>query len=153
MVRQRGDQSTFDLFERPLPEPTVSFKAEEVRAASIAAKFCKAISLALKECGLSRDEVAARMSAYLGEQVSKAMIDAYTSEARETHNINVARFEALVHATGDFRLLSLMAERFGMIVVDKKYRHWINAAMAKDKADELHRLADAELRAAKAGGI
>lgn len=153
MNHRRLDTRTGDLLAWQPPKPEVGFVKEDVRGASLSARFAKAISLSLKDCGKSRAAIAGAMSEYLGENISPHMLDAYASEAREAHVINVVRLAALVHATGDYRLLALLPELFGLIVVEKKYRHWINAAVAKDKAEELHRLADAELRAAKSGGI
>jgi hypothetical protein len=152
MVKVRGDRKTMDILQdwKP-PAVAVGFRPEEVRAVSIAARFCKAMALALKECGRTREEVARTMSAYLGEEVSKNMLDAYVSEARDSHVINVARFAALVYATGDMRLLALLPEMFGFIVAEKKYRHWINAAVARDKASEMLQFADQEMRVAKLG--
>ncbi|MEW5728177.1 MAG: DNA transposition protein, partial [Pseudomonadota bacterium] len=72
--------------------------------------------------------------------------------ARDTHTINVIRFAALVHATRDWRLLSLLPELFGFAVVDDRYVSLIRSVQIREKADELARLADAEERRARGVG-
>jgi len=149
MVRDRRDGLTLDLLAWEPPEPSVRFEPSQVRGATLKAKLCRAMAIALDECGKDRDQVAAEMSEYLDETVTKAMLDAYLSEARGNHNINVVRFAALVHATGDFRLLSLIPELFGFAVMDDRYVALIRAQQMRDKAAELARLADAEERRAR----
>lgn len=152
MARDRRDTLTLDLLAWQPPEPAVRFDEEKVRGASLNAKICRAMALALEECRTPRTEVAERMSAYLGETVSKPMLDAYVSEARETHTINIVRFAALIHATQDWRLLSLLPELFGFAVVDERYVSLIRATRLREKAAELDRLADAEERRARGIG-
>lgn len=124
MSRDRRDSQTLDLLNwRPAPV-AVTYAGEEaldVRGATISARFAKAISKTLRECEKDRATIAKEISDYLGEAVTKTMLDAYASEARDSHNINLPRFAALVHVTGDNRLLSLLPEMFGFAVVDEKY--------------------------------
>ena len=152
MARDRGDRLTLDLLNWDPPEPAVRFEEAKVRGATLGARFCRAMAAALKECGAPREDVARRMGEYLGEEVSKPMLDAYVSEARETHTINIIRFAALVHATRDMRLLSLLPDLFGFAVVDERYVSLIRAARIREKAAELDKLADAEERRARGIG-
>lgn len=101
MVRDRRDIRTADLLSWQPPDPAVRYENREVWGATLGAKVCRAMALALAECEADRDEIATRMSEYLGVKVSKAMLDAYVSEARDTHTINIVRFAALIHATKD----------------------------------------------------
>lgn len=149
MAQDRRDNFTLDLLDWEPPEPAVRFTERQVRGATLNARVCRAMAVALEECSDSREEVAARMSAYLGMEVSKNMLDAYVSEARDTHTINIVRFAALVHATQDWRLLSLLPELFGFAVVDERYVALIRAKQMRERAHELDRLADAEERRAK----
>ncbi|WP_029009366.1 hypothetical protein [Azospirillum halopraeferens] len=137
MARRPHDPHTLDLLSWTPPEPTRAFAREDIRAASLRSMVAKAVSLALKECGKSREEVAEEIGAYLGEPCSKPMLDAYASEAREDHVVNVVRFLALIHATGDQRLLQMLAEPFGWAVIDQKYLPAIEDAMLDAKIDEL----------------
>lgn len=152
MARDRRDTLTPDLLDWRPPEPAVRFDEDRVRGATLNARVCRAMAAALEECAASRGEVVERMGAYLGETVSKPMLDAYVSEARDTHTINIVRFAALVHATRDWRLLSLLPELFGFAVVDERYVSLIRAARMREKAAELDRLAEAEERRARGIG-
>lgn len=92
------------------------------RGGTVGGQIARAISQALDACGLSREEVAARMSEILGATVSKNMLDAYASQARsETHRITVERLIALIHATGQVGLVGFLAEAFGLIAVPERY--------------------------------
>lgn len=75
MTRAR-DNSTLDLFEIPLaPEPTGG-------SLDYAAELCAVLGDALKKTPLSRYQVAARMSELTGQEISKAMLDAWTAESK-----------------------------------------------------------------------
>ena len=75
------------------------------------------VARALKEDSRSRDEIAGATSALLDEQVSKAMLDAYASEARDNFNISAGRFFALIAATQRFDILDVIASRAGVRVL------------------------------------
>lgn len=75
------------------------------------------VGRALKEDPRSRPEVAGAMSALLDEEIGRFMLDAYASEARDTHNISAARFLALIAATGRFDLLDSVMRRIGAAVL------------------------------------
>lgn len=149
MTRRPRCPATMDLLSWTPPATSVRFDDPEVRAASLHTRFCRAMALALRDCGRARDEVAADMSAYLGEDISVAMLNAYTSEARETHTINVIRYVALAHATGDMRLLSLITELFDHVAIPKKFERLAHAFMAREKLKELEEANEAELRRSK----
>lgn len=141
-----------DLLEWQPPETVIAFEPVHVRAATVAASIARAVATTLRDCDLPRDAVAERMSGYLGERVSKSMLDAYASEARREHAIPVTRLIALMHATGDRRLLQLIAEPLGWAVIERRYLPMIELAAVQDQRDELAKRADALRRAARVGG-
>lgn len=140
------------LFEWTPPPATARFDEERIRAATIGGRICRAVCAALRDSELSREDVAARMTCFLGERVSKAMLDAYASQAREDHMISVPRFVALLHVTRDRRLLEMVAEQFGWAVIERRYLPLIDLAAVQEQRDELTRRADALRRQARAGG-
>lgn len=148
----RAAPGQLSLLEWTPPPATTRFEEERVRAATINGRVCMAVSAALKDCGLTRAEVAQRMSAYLGQPVSKAMLDAYASQGREDHTIGLTRFIALLHVTRDRRLLEMIAEQFGWAAIDRKYLPLIDLAAVQERQDELRRHADALRRQARTGG-
>lgn len=139
MTRRARDPYTKDLLSWQPPEPVVRFAADQVRAATFDQAVCKAMKVALADCRLSREIVAAQMSAYLGERVSVSMLNAYVSPARDTHQISVVRFLALVHVTKDRRLLELLADPFGWSVVDERYADAIAEVELAEKREEIER--------------
>lgn len=90
------------------------------RAADLAGldrKVSAAVSIALKDDPRSREEIAGAVSALLDEPVSKLMLDAYASEAREGHAISLARFLALVAVTNRHDLLDTLTREVGAAVL------------------------------------
>lgn len=152
MTRRRHDHYTQDLLSWRPPEPVVKFAADQVRAASLDQRLCKAMKLALKECGPDRTTVAELMSEFLGEKVSLAMLNAYVSTARPTHVISVVRFAALVHVTKDRRLLELLAELFGWSVVDERYADAIAEVELAEKKEEIERQLQLKRMKRRSGG-
>lgn len=143
MVRRSRDIRTLDLFEDYRP-PVIRrvFDAVKIRAASLKGELSKAISLSMKESGKDRTQIAREIGDYLGEAISPDMLNAYASEAREEHVVNVVRFIGLIHATGDARLLDLIASKFGWAVIPAEYLPAIEEALLKDKLEELQRQMD-----------
>ena len=90
-----------DLLAWEPPQAVARFPAEAVRGASLSTRMCRAVAAALKESDLPREKIAREMGAFLGQEVSKNMLDSYASQAREGHVITLLRFIGLLHATGD----------------------------------------------------
>lgn len=141
-----------DLLDWQPPEIVRAFDPQLVRGATTEARIARAVSVALQECGVGRDVIAARMSAYLNRKVSVAMLNAYASAAREDHTISLPRFLALLHATGDQRLLELLAEPFGLAVIERKHLPLIDIAILRERQDELRDAVNAKRREARARG-
>lgn len=65
----------------------------------------------------SRYEIAAKMSELLDEEVSKAMLDAYSSPARDDHRVPFSRLAALAIVTDRQDLLRPLMEPLGIGVL------------------------------------
>ena len=154
MVKARGDNHTLDLLGWEPPSVVERYDEVRVRASSLRSRIAKGVAQTLKECGMPREQIADRMSAWLGEgeAVSKNMLDAYASEAREEQTISLLRLAALVHVTGDVRLLQLIAEMFGHSVIDDKYVAWVEIGQLADTRNEIDRALDAAKRNARRRG-
>lgn len=146
MAKDRRDQRTHDLFEHERLFP-VETPRELENALDFNARISQAIKRALDEAksnGTDRHAVAARMSDILGIEISKAMIDAYTSQARETHTISLARFKALVRATGCLWLWNVVLEGDGVTLLQGDEARLAQAALAEKRGrallDEAKRL-------------
>lgn len=152
--RQYGRQAgQLDLLDWTPPKPVQAFVPREVRAATLEGQLSRAVSVALRDCGMAREDVAQRMAAYLGADVAKSMLDAYASQAREGHTITIVRLMALIHVTRDRRLLELLAEPFGWTTIERRFLPMIELASVHERQDELRRHADHLRRQARAGGL
>jgi len=72
-----------------------------------------AVANILKVEPRNRFEVAGAVSALMDEDVSKLMLDAYASEARDAHRISFDRLLALIAATGRFDVLRRLLATIG----------------------------------------
>jgi hypothetical protein len=71
----------------------------------------------LKEEDRPREVIAGAMSALLGEDVTKAVLDQYAAPSADAHNISAARFVALVAVTARHDLLDMIAQLIGARVL------------------------------------
>lgn len=99
------------------------------------------VSRIVHEDPRSQGEVAAAMSAVLGEKVSSQLLYAYAAEAKETHNISAARFMALCLATRRADALDALSQRIGCRVLEGE--EFVLAQLGHVRA-ELKRLRDVE---------
>ena len=92
-----------------------------------------AVARAMNEDSRSRPEIAGRVSALLGEDVSRWMLDGYASEAREEHAISAARFLALIAATDRLDILDALVSRIGgrILVGEEVHAARLGHLMAK----------------------
>lgn len=151
MVKLRGDTQTMDLLSWE-PAPIVeAFEPVRVRCASLRAKIAQAVSESMKYAGKSRAILAVEMSDWLGEDVTENMLNAYASEAREDHSIPYLRLLALVHVTGDVRLLQIGAELMGHSVIEDKYLSWVDVGRLADHKETIDKEFAAARRVARMG--
>jgi len=107
----------------------------------------RAMSRAIRESGLDRQTIAARMAQYLGlPNLSKTTLDAYTAESKESHDISLLRFSAFVHATGAKWLFDLVVSKAGMTVLEGSEAKFAEIA----RLDQERRSINAELRKLRA---
>ncbi len=150
-MSRRRDPHTVDLFSEFTPPPVIErFAAERVRATRASGRIARAIAEAIKQSRRSRHDIAAEMSAYLGEEISPAMLDQYSSTANERHNIPAHRLIALLAVTGDARIVNAALQDTGFVAIDARFEPLIRREMAKEARDRLDReisAADAQWRA------
>lgn len=88
-MARRKDDRTLDIFE--VPQPVRVLPGE----CNFGTQVSELVSETLKACDLDRYEVAARMSRLSGDDVSKFMLDAWSSPARTDHNLPLYRVALL----------------------------------------------------------
>lgn len=76
------------------------------------------VSRIVQDDARSQAEVAAAISAVLGDDVSVDMLYAYAAPAKTSHNISVARFLALIVATKRSDALDALVTRIGCRVLE-----------------------------------
>lgn len=141
-------QAQRDLFEAASLFP-VHPPATMARAQDFNRTLANAMSEAIRESGKSRLTIAILMTESLGYQdgatVTEAMINAYTSAARETHNISVVRMKAFVRATGANWLWDVVLEGDGLTILEGGEAHFARAALLRKQGEELLAQAKAAL--------
>lgn len=80
-------------------------------------QFQAAITNAIKNSPLSRWEIAGKMSALLGVEITKYMLDAWTAESKDGHRMPAIYLPAFCHATQDFTPIEVLAEKAGVFVL------------------------------------
>ncbi|PKP93167.1 MAG: hypothetical protein CVT77_06450 [Alphaproteobacteria bacterium HGW-Alphaproteobacteria-16] len=85
--------------------------------AGLGREIAATVAVMLKEDGRSRFELAGKVSELLDDDVTKGMLDAYASEARENHAISAERLLALVAVTDRHDLLDRLMRRIGATVL------------------------------------
>lgn len=138
-----------DLLAWQPSDPVQRYPEVQVRATTLRARIARAVATTLKETDTERSDVARLMSDWLDEKVTKAMLDAYASEARESHSIPYLRLIALVHVTGDARPLQLAAEQFGYSVIADRHLGWVRVGQIADHREEVEREFEAARRRAR----
>jgi len=114
MARTKDDR-TLDLFEVPQPAAPLP-GAMDYR--SVVAGL---VGEVLRAAGVDRHEIAARCSRLSGKDVSKYMLDAYTSEAREEFNLPLWLVPALEEACGTHDVTNwLVATRGGRLLIGRE---------------------------------
>lgn len=85
--------------------------------AGLERQISQAVSTILHDEERSRAVIAAEVSELLGEDVSKEMLDAYASPAREGHKVPMSRFLALVAVCDRHDVLDLLMRPIGAAIL------------------------------------
>jgi hypothetical protein len=150
-VAKKHTAQQLDLLGWTAPTPVAPvFAAASVAAETFREQIARAVAETLRVCPLKREEIARRMADFLGEKVQPGMLDTYASQARDDHTISALRAVALMYATGDVRLLQLLAEPLEHVVIDRQYLPALKAEILRDRIEELRREEEIARRAWRA---
>lgn len=96
-------------------------KSEEIKSdpttegsLNIQTRLCHSLSNAVRSSGLSRFEIAGKLSHLLGTEISKYQIDAWTSESKSGHRIPASYLPAFCRVTGCREPLEILTETGGL---------------------------------------
>ncbi len=122
-MTRRRDTLTRDLFEVPQPvTPLPSSMNYRLEVSGL-------VGLALKESDCDRFEVASRMSRLSGHEVSKYMLDAWSSEGRDAYNMPFYQAAVLEVACNTLLFSNWLADkRGGRLLIGKET---LNAELGK----------------------
>ena len=84
-----------------------------------------ALVSAISASALSRYQIAARMSDLVGREVSKTMLDAYTSESKEGHRLPAELLPAFCEATGSWQPMIVLVEAIGGMILTPKEKAFV----------------------------
>ncbi|MEN8723853.1 MAG: hypothetical protein ABF335_13325 [Alphaproteobacteria bacterium] len=155
MVKVRGDHVTLDLFGDAEPvaiNHTFKHDDPKVKSWSMRGRIARGVAVTLEECALSRAEIAAQMSEFLGADVSEHMLNKYASVSAQEKTISLDRAVALIAVCGDARFLGAELERIGKAIIDARYLAAVEAAYYGQIADEAASKRQAALRDLRKGG-
>lgn len=152
MTKAKARRSALDAsqlgFTFETPRPAI----EEADLAGLGRVIAAGVARALREEQRSRYEIAGAMSALLDEEVTKAMLDAYASEARDQHNISAGRFFAFIAVTRRYDILDHVLRRIGAAALVGEEIVTARAGHLRSKIAELSaELKDVEKRARPIG--
>lgn len=117
------DTKTRDMFE--VPQPVAPLPSSMDYRQTVSAM----VGAALKDADGDRYEIAARMSRLSGQEVSKYMLDAWSSEARDAYNMPFYQAPVLETACGTHLFSSWLAtQRGGRLLIG---REALNAELGK----------------------
>lgn len=123
MARRRGDNDTLDMFMVPTPAAPLPASMDYGR------EVAHLVGTVLKDADGDRYEIAARMSRLMGREVSKYMLDAWSSESREAYNLPFYITPVLETACTTHLLSNWLADkRGGQLLIG---REALNAELGK----------------------
>lgn len=99
-------QLAFDLQEPLAPVGPAAL-------AGLEARICATAGTILASSGRPREVIAAEMSVILDDEVTKAMLDAYSSPARTEHKVPMSRFFGLIAVTARLDLMGPLVREIG----------------------------------------
>ncbi|MFV2947374.1 hypothetical protein [Pseudomonas japonica] len=109
-MRRVHDDRTLDLFA--IPQPVLAVPGQ----GNYSVQVSELVAEMLKAADIDRYEVAARMSRLSGDDVSKAMLDAWSSPARTDHNLPFYRVALLEEVCATHILTNwLVSQRGGRV--------------------------------------
>lgn len=106
-MARRKDDRTLDIFEVPMPAITLPGEC------NYGVTVSELVSEILKNTDVDRYEIAAQMSRLSGDDVSKNMIDAWSSPARIDHNLPFYRAALLERVCSSHLLTNWLVDQRG----------------------------------------
>lgn len=110
-----GQLSLFDLLTEEQERRAESLPA--TGTLNILNPLRQALNQAIKQCKLSRWQIAGQMSDLLDQEITKFMLDSWTAESKDGHRFPAEYLPAFCEATGSREPLRLLAETAGLFAL------------------------------------
>lgn len=110
-----GQMSLLDLLTQAQDALRAEPSGEGV--ANVRERLRLSLCAAIKQCPLSRWEIAGKMSHLLGQEISKYQIDAWTAESKDGHRLPGEYLPAFCLVTADHGPLRVLAETAGLFAL------------------------------------
>ena len=107
MSKSQKESAAFMATQRSLLD--LIEEREMIQSFDIATAVRQTVSEAIRKCGLSRFEIASRMSENLGREITKAQLDSYSAESKDGHRFPLEWTPAFCWATRNYDLVMLVA--------------------------------------------
>lgn len=98
-------------------EPRLTL-ASDGMLAGLDRQVASAVARILKDDERDRYDIAAAMSRIVAGDISKPMLDKYSSETSEDHNISAGRFLVLIAATRRYDVLRALVHQIGCDLIE-----------------------------------
>ncbi|MBL4785401.1 MAG: hypothetical protein JKY49_08220 [Cohaesibacteraceae bacterium] len=123
-----------------LPIISVGHEVDKQPASVVADALKERLKTILKhhqDTGVTRSEIAHRMSVFLGTKISEAVLNQYVAKSAGDKHISFVRLLAFIQATNATELVGFIASQFGLHVVEAKYARLIERELLKARLKQL----------------
>jgi len=117
--KKKHDPNQIDFFNQLEAKGEVQVPSEPARAPINANKIKMAISEAIKHSPFERAEICRQISELAGREVTVAMLNAYTSQARTTHQVPSDLLAPMTIILGP-SILKIIAEDSGCTLAERR---------------------------------
>lgn len=115
--RKRSDNSKqLNLFDYLQGMRTQEKKSSE-GTLNIGSRIRQALAEGIKQCSLSRHQIAGEMSHRAGIEITSTTIDSWTAESKERNRIPAEYIPVFCVVTGSFELLDMIGEMSGRFIL------------------------------------
>lgn len=139
-MSRRRDTITPDLFAWTPPKVSAGYSEDVTGRGALDNRISRTISRAMKDAkerGLSRADIARRMTEFLGRPITEDALNKWASEAADSNRISLDAFIALIDATAEHDLMGLVTGGFGYVAVPERYSQIVTLHIARERQKEM----------------
>jgi len=120
-LKQRIDINQVSLFDLIKQQHEERLRQEpQTGTLNITLQLQEIIDKCIGQCSFSRDIIAGRMSELTGHQITRCMLDSWTSSAKQKHRFPAEFLPAFCTAVGTYEPISFLARKSGIFTMPDK---------------------------------